>query len=66
MLDPRTVLDGVRAKVSPNAKLLVAWLEQDEGGIVRVAQANMDQSELSLVIESLRANAIRSRIMANG
>lgn len=65
MKDPRTVLDGVRGKISPNAKLLVAWLEEDEG-TVRVAQANMNQSELSLVIESLRANAIRSRIMSGG
>lgn len=66
MLDPRTVLDGVRRKIGPNAKLLVAWVEEDEGGTMRCAQANMNQSELSLVIESLRANAIRTRIMGDG
>jgi hypothetical protein len=65
MIDPRTVLDGVRGKVSPNAKLLVAWLEEDEG-VVRVAQANMNQSEISMVIESLRANAIQARINGGG
>jgi hypothetical protein len=62
MKDPRTVLDGVRQKISPNAKLLVVWLEEDERGAMHCAQANLDQAELAAVIEGLRSNAIAARI----
>lgn len=58
MKDPRTILDNVRSKISPNAKLLVVWLEEDEYGALRCAQANLDQRELQVVIESLRANVL--------
>lgn len=66
MKDPRSVLDSVRSKISPTAKVLIAWTEEGINGVVHCAQANLDQSELSMVIESLRANAIATRIAGNG
>lgn len=66
MKDPRTVLDSVRRKVSPNAKLLVVWLEEDESGAMHCAQANLDQSELATVVESLRANCISAQVAGRG
>jgi hypothetical protein len=60
--DPKTVLDAVRAQISPNAKLLVVWVEQDQQGAMRCAQVNLDQAELAMLVESLRHNLISTRL----
>lgn len=52
--DTRSVLDGVRNKIPPNAKMIVCWMDSD--GSVRAAQANMTQTDVSQVADMLRAS----------
>jgi hypothetical protein len=56
--DARTVLDNVRAKVPGEAKILIAWID---GGVLRLAQANTTQTDLTNIVESLRANLLREK-----
>lgn len=51
--DARLLLDRVRAKISPDAKVLVSWME---GNTLRCAQANLDQNDLMTISASLEAN----------
>jgi hypothetical protein len=58
--DARAVLDGIRNKVPPNAKLLVVWVlpgEDGRLGALRCAQANTSMGDIEQMADSLRANA---------
>lgn len=60
MKDAQTVLDGVRNKVPPNAKLLVVWVLPDENGklgVLRCAQANTTMGEIEQIADSLKTQA---------
>lgn len=61
MKDARTILDGVRNKVPPNAKLLVVWVLPDEHGklgALRCAQANTSMGDIDQIADALKANAV--------
>ena len=45
MQDAKTSLDNVRAKIPPDAKLLVAW-QRPDGGMLVLSQANLSQADL--------------------
>lgn len=53
--DTRAVLDSVRAKVPPDAKLLVCWIVD---GVMHAAHANMSQNDLARVADSLHASSM--------
>lgn len=55
MKDARIVLDGVRAKVPPNAKFLACWVVD---GVMHASHANMTQTDLARVAESLKASSM--------
>lgn len=57
MKDTRAVLDGVRAKIPADAKLLVVWLHE---GVMHCAQANTQMGDIEAIGCSLQANAIRA------
>jgi hypothetical protein len=52
--DTRVVLDGVRAKVPGDAKLLVCWIVD---GVLHASHANLTQNDLARVAESLQAGS---------
>jgi hypothetical protein len=54
--DTRTVLDAVRTKVPPNAKMLVCWIGAD--GFLHASHANMNQADLVRVADSLHASSM--------
>lgn len=53
MKDAKSVLDGVRAKIPSEAKLLVAW-QRPDGGVLVLSQANLSQEDLSKFVASLQ------------
>ena len=55
MADARTTLDAARAKVPPDAKLLVAWVAD---GVVHAAQSNMSQADVRQLADSLARSAL--------
>lgn len=57
MKDTRAILDGVRAKIPPDAKLLVVWLQD---GVMHCAQANTTMGDVGAIGASLQANALRA------
>lgn len=64
MKDAREVLDGVRSKVPPNAKMLVVWVLPDETGALgalRCAQANTTLGDIEQIADSLKANAMMEK-----
>lgn len=60
MKDTRTVLDNVRVRIPPGAKLLVAYV--DDNGLLRCAQANCSQRDVEQIADSLKANILCERI----
>ncbi|HRH13164.1 MAG TPA: hypothetical protein PK225_02310 [Azonexus sp.] len=64
MKDTRTVLDNMRAKIPPGAKLLVAYL--GEHGELRCAQANCTQRDIEQFADSLKVNALSERVGLKG
>lgn len=60
MKDARSVLDGVRSKIPPNAQLFVVWTVKDERGklgVLRCAQANLEMGELEQIAENVKKSA---------
>jgi hypothetical protein len=55
-IDTRTVLDAVRPKVPPAAKMLVCWIGVD--GVLHASHANMSQNDLARVADSLHASSM--------
>jgi hypothetical protein len=55
MKDTRSVLDAVRPKIPPEAKLLVCWIVD---GVMHASHANMNQTDLARVAESLQASSM--------
>lgn len=64
MKDPRTVIDNVRTRIPSGAKLLVAYV--DDLGIVRLAQANCDQSDVLNFGNAIAASAMKERVGLHG
>ena len=56
MKDTRIVLDDVRRKVPPGAKMLVAWIGPN--GQLHAAQANMTQGDVGALSDALKASAL--------
>lgn len=56
MKDTRTLLDDVRPKVPPDAKLLVCWMGAD--GILHASQANTSQTDVARMADALKANTL--------
>jgi len=61
MKDTRTVLDNIRAKIPGDAKLLVAYI--DNNGILRCAQANSTQSDILSIANTLYSNAMSESLL---
>ena len=64
MKDTRTVLDNVRSKIPGDAKLLVVYIGSH--GELQCAQANCDQKDLSLIVNSLQANLMTEKVAKVG
>lgn len=56
MKDPRTILDAIRNKVPPDAKLLVVWQDGAKAPL-RCAQANLSLGDVEAWAANLAANA---------
>jgi hypothetical protein len=54
MKDTRVLLDDVRAKIPPTAKVLVCWI--DDSNVMHASQANVSQSDVVRIAESLTHN----------
>jgi hypothetical protein len=56
MKDTRIVIDAVRNKIPPTAKMLVCWIGDD--GFLHASQANVTQTDVARMAEALRASTI--------
>ena len=56
MKDTRTVIDAVRNKIPPGAKMLVAWIDSD--GQLRASQANVSQDDVYNMAAALQNSAM--------
>jgi hypothetical protein len=54
--DTRTVLDAVRSKIPPDAKMVVCWIGAD--GQLHAAHANMSQGDVARAAEALHASTL--------
>lgn len=60
MKDTRTVLDNIRVKIPGDAKLLVAYI--DNNGVLRLAQANTTQSDILSIANTILHSAVSENI----
>lgn len=60
MKDTRTVLDNIRVRIPGDAKLLVAYI--DNNGVLRLAQANTTQSDIMSIANTILNNAVSESI----
>jgi hypothetical protein len=54
--DTRTVLDAVRNKIPPDAKMIICWIGAD--GFLHASQANMNQADVASMADSLHASTL--------
>lgn len=64
MIDARTVLDNVRARIPSGARLLVAYI--DDNGILRLAQANCAQKDVEQIADSVKVAIWSERVGLKG
>lgn len=60
MKDTRTVLDNIRVRIPGDAKLLVAYI--DNNGVLRLAQANTTQADIMSIANTILNSAVSENL----
>ena len=60
MKDTRTVLDNIRVRIPGDAKLLVAYI--DNNGVLTLAQANTTQADIMSIANTILNSAVSENL----